>query len=99
MTGQHIKPWSGPEVGKARKQVAQRGYANNTPCCICGQPIDYRLPPTDPNGMTIQHVKPRATHPHLTWDKTNWAPAHAQCNQAAGTKIQTGLGTRTPKWA
>lgn len=99
MNGQTIKPWSGPAVGEARKDVAQRGYANNEPCCICGQAIDYRLPPTDPDGMTIQHVKSRSTHPHLTWDRSNWEPAHAQCNKSAGIEVQTGLGVRNSRWS
>ncbi|WP_366151313.1 HNH endonuclease, partial [Clostridioides difficile] len=45
---------------------------------------------------TVQHIKPRATHPHLTWEQSNWAPAHADCNTAQGSRIAVGLGLVSP---
>lgn len=80
MSGQDVKPWAGRAVTVALQRVKARGVRDNLPCCLCGQPIDYRL--TYPNrwSCTVQHVKARAYHPELTWDPSNWAPAHLQCN-------------------
>ena len=27
---------------------------------------------------TVDHMLERSTHPHLTWDETNWRPAHGR---------------------
>lgn len=49
--------------------------------------------------MSVQHVKPRSTHPHLTWDPTNWKPAHLRCNQGQGTKTIDELGMTSRDWS
>ena len=35
----------------------------------------------------VDHIKPRATHPELTWDSTNWRAAHASCNTGQGQNV------------
>lgn len=94
----HIPTWGGRRVTEALQQVKARGRQGNLPCCICKQPIDYALPSTDPDGCSVQHLKPRSIFPHLTWDPSNWAPSHLQCNKAAGTEMNLGLGTTSREW-
>ena len=95
--------WSGRRAQAALHKIRQQGYADSTPCHICKQPIDYRLPASHPDGCTVQHIKPRSIFPHLTWDETNWAPAHRLCNQAEGNRysIETedgNLGVTSRDW-
>lgn len=71
------------------------------PCYICRQQIDYDLPARHPEAFTVEHIKPRSTHPHLALDPSNCAPAHARCNKARGNRDETeapGLGVRSQEW-
>jgi len=90
--GLTVPAWSGRRAQAALEQVRtdhrpggpkaadpQRG----TPCCICHMPIDYGAKGR-PDSLTVQHVKSRRDFPHLTWNPSNWEPAHGQCNYAAG---------------
>lgn len=88
--------WSGARAQKALDQVRRHGEANQLPCCICDQPIDYSLRRPHKQACTVQHIKSRVSHPHLTWDPGNWAPAHADCNYSQGKEIATGLGVVSP---
>ena len=53
-------------------------------CYICCGPIDYALTYPHPMSCSVQHIKSRHHYPELTWDPTNWAPAHLTCNKEAG---------------
>lgn len=88
--------WAGSRAQKALDQVRRHGQAEDIPCVICNLPIDYTLRHPNKQACTVQHLKPRATHPHLTWDPGNWAPAHADCNSSQGTTIATGIGLVSP---
>ncbi|MFI9537467.1 HNH endonuclease [Nocardia fusca] len=69
------------------------------PCFICRQPIDYRLPHDDPEAFTVEHIKPRSTHPHLELEPSNCAPAHASCNKSRGnSEVVYGLGRTSEQW-
>ena len=78
-----IQPWGGRRARAALARVKARGARNQTPCCLCEAPIDYRLDYPDPWSCSVEHVKARATYPELTWDPANHAPAHLQCNISA----------------
>lgn len=101
-TGATTPPWAGRRRADALTNTRRKGARNNTPCCLCGQPIDYQLRYPNPNSCSVQHLKSRILYPELTWDPTNWAPAHLVCNQAAGdgTNPTTSgnLGAITPLW-
>lgn len=101
-TGINIPDWSGRKRADALQRVRAAGNRNKTPCCLCGQPIDYQLHYPNPQSCSVQHIHSRRTHPHLTWDPTNWAPAHLDCNKSAGdgTSINANpaLGAITPLW-
>lgn len=89
--------WGGRRAQRALEQVRAWGEARGIPCCICGQPIDYRLRKPDPRSCSVQHVKPRRSFPHLTWDPRNWAPAHLLCNTAETQRTDQPLGV-TSDW-
>lgn len=89
-----VKPWSGRSASEALRQVKAKGRRAKTPCVICELSIDYSLTYPHPQSCSVQHVKPRKLFPQLTWDPTNWAPAHLDCNKSAGPNIQTGLGVK-----
>lgn len=84
--------WSGRRAQVALERVRAKGMRNAEPCCLCMQPIDYTLRLPDPMSCSVQHLKSRATHPHLTWDSLNWGPAHLVCNQRAGTGDALDIG-------
>ena len=91
-----IPEWAGARAQNALADVRRFGEANDLPCCICHLPIDYTLRHPHKQACTVQHIKPRATHPHLTWDPANMSAAHADCNSSQGQTIATGIGLTTP---
>ena len=78
-----IQPWEGRRRATALARVKARGARNQTPCCLCDKPIDYRLTYPDPWSCSVQHIKTRWEHPELTWDPMNQLPAHLRCNWEA----------------
>lgn len=50
------------------------------PCALCGQPIDYTLPHTDPMSYVVDHVIP--LNRGGTDTLANKQPAHRTCNRA-----------------
>lgn len=82
--GATIPQWAGRRATEALQWVKAQGRRNKLPCCLCLQKIDYSLPSTHPHGCTVQHVKSRRDFPELTWVRTNWEPAHRECNSSAG---------------
>jgi 5-methylcytosine-specific restriction endonuclease McrA len=107
--GRTVAAWAGRAKVEATRRVNQLGRSrvdgdgrpDPAPCVICGQPIDYDLPTSHPDSCSVQHLKPRSTHPWLTWDPSNWAPAHLQCNKADGPRgntARTNLGILSTNW-
>lgn len=98
--GRSVPAWAGRRKVEALKRVKALGRARRppSPCCICEQPINYALEYPHPQSCSVQHLKSRATHPHLTWEPSNWAPAHLDCNKAAGAREVTGLGVTSVEW-
>lgn len=89
-----VRPWSGRARQDALREVKAKGRRAKAPCVICEMPIDYSLEYPHPQSCSVQHIKPRKSFPQLTWVKSNWAPAHLDCNKGAGTTVQQGLGIR-----
>ena len=75
--------------GAMRRRLRTNLAASHPPCWLCGQPIDYTLPGTDPAGFSVDHVQTYAAHRHLADEPGNLAAAHLRCNQ--------GRGVRDPK--
>jgi hypothetical protein len=68
----------------ARAQLA----AKRLPCWICGQPINYQLPSTDPQGFVADHDPPLAYGGHPLRDIK---AAHRLCNGKRGTKAASAV--------
>lgn len=107
--GRAVPAWAGRAKVEATRRVNElgrsnrdaRGHPDPLACVICGQGIDYDLPTSHPDSCSVQHLKPRSTHPHLTWDPTNWAPAHLVCNKSDGPRGRTAtasLGLVSNDW-
>ena len=62
-----------------------RMKAIHPPCAICGQPINYELPSTNPWSFTVDHIVPISRGGGTTED--NLQPAHRKCNRAKGEKL------------
>ena len=92
----HIPEWAGETAQKALAQVRAYGQSLDLPCVICDMPIDYSLRHPHKQACTVQHLKARSTHPHLTWEPSNWAPAHADCNSSQGKAAAVGIGVVSP---
>lgn len=68
-------------------------------CAICGEPIDYDLPNTDPNHFQLDHIKSRDKFPDLEFDPLNWAPAHASCNKhKSNGETPASIGRTSEPW-
>ncbi|MFF2344234.1 HNH endonuclease [Pseudarthrobacter sp. NPDC058119] len=83
----------------AMKREAARYRMYEPPCWLCQQPIDYSLKSDDPDSLSVDHVKPRSTHPHLVDDPENMRPAHLRCNKQRGNRApRPGLGWGNDVW-
>ena len=60
----------------------------DAPCALCGEPIDYRLPHTDPKSYVVDHITPLA---HGGADHiSNKQAAHRDCNRAKADRADGG---------
>ena len=75
------------------KELSQK---RDSPCALCGGPIDYTLKWPDPRAFTADHIIPLSTLEYgdpMRQSLSNLQPAHAGCNSSKGN------GTRTAKQA
>ena len=78
----------------------------NSPCWLCGQPIDYRIPWQDPHtghvnndAFELDHAYPRSLYPELAEDPGGFRPSHRACNRQRSNQMSiAGLGAPTRKW-
>lgn len=96
--GVHIPDWSGRRRAEALAWIKAKGRRENLPCCICDQTIDYQLEYPHPQSCSVQHLKSRKVFPHLTWERSNWAPSHLSCNKSAGEGQDLSLGVVSQEW-
>ncbi|GAB2767877.1 hypothetical protein [Sinomonas soli] len=96
--GLHIPPWSGRRRQDALVRVKAEGRRANAACCICDQSIDYSLEYPHPQSCSVQHVMSRKQFPELTWEPSNWKPAHLDCNKGAGIQREESLGLVSEDW-
>lgn len=97
--------WENIPMGRGRRhtEAAERlkttSRERRRPCWLCGQAIDYDAAWPDPNSFSMDHIKPRATHPDLEHEPTNHAPAHLGCNTSRQADAPApGLGTSSRAW-
>lgn len=80
-----VPAWVGGRSQRARRQCQQMyGWT----CHLCGKPI------TDPKDYSVDHVIPRSVAPALTWDPSNWRPAHLGKHPDLGCPGNRGRGTK-----
>ena len=70
-----VRPWSGRAVQQARALMARYLPA---PCGKCGREVKA----TD--RWVVGHKQDRITHPHLTWEPSNWQHEHRACSDSSG---------------
>jgi 5-methylcytosine-specific restriction endonuclease McrA len=95
------KEWTGQaaqkELAWLRKQHRPGGAKASgpagSPCEICREPVDYGLRHPHPESLTLHHVRPKSRYPHLTWVRTNYAPAHKSCNERLGDREESPGGS------
>jgi 5-methylcytosine-specific restriction endonuclease McrA len=71
--------------GRPYRRVRAELKAKQLPCHICGKPIDYTLPGTEPMSFAMDHVVPLAFGGHPL-AMSNVRASHRRCNAAKGTK-------------
>ena len=82
---------------RAWRKIVDSVRRRGGPCCICGQPIDYTLPPSSAQGFTTAHYRSVQHHPELALDPTNIkGPAHRSCNSGEGDATVHPLDSRGP---
>ena len=84
-----------------RAQAWNRDKKVRAVCHICGEPIDYFVPPSStPDSYEPDHLIPVSLRPDLELDLTNIAPSHRRCNRQRGdgTNGTNVIGERSRKW-
>ena len=89
MSRYHHAPRSTTRRTRLRAAIRRTGAG----CHICGQPIDYDLPHTDPMSFVVDHVIPLQRGGND--DLTNAQAAHALCNARKGTKHHAPIVRRS----
>lgn len=84
-----------------RRLAWDRDRRDRAPCHICGQAIDYTLPPSSaPNAWEPDHVVPISQRPDLELDLLNIKASHTRCNRSRkdGKNSQNDIGMRSRIW-
>lgn len=82
MTG---APRSKGRTGRPYRRRREQLRASQAPCHICGKPIDYTIPGTEPMGFVMDHIVPlKFNGDELS--PANTAAAHRICNGRKGAK-------------
>lgn len=81
-------------------QCFQRDKAANSPCAICGQPIDYSLRPSScDEAWEPDHRHSLKAHPELAEVPDNIQPSHRSCNRSKAARASMNqLGTPSRNW-
>lgn len=88
-----------PEYRQARAQYREVAEANQLPCWLDGQPIDYSLPPEHPDAWSLDHAIPISKNLALATDPNNFRSAHLACNKRRGNDEPfIPIGKPSRKW-
>ena len=69
--------------GHRRTQLRRWLKAQGLPCALCGQPIDYALPPGHPLAFEVDEITPVSLG-GSPFRRDNVQPAHRICNERKG---------------
>ena len=84
-----------------RKMAWDRDRKARAVCHICGQPINYHLPPSSaPDAWEPDHLIPVARDPSRELDLRNIQASHMRCNRTRGdgTNGENILGMQSRIW-
>lgn len=84
-----------------RRMAWNRDRKARAVCHICGQPIDYTLPPSSAyNAWEPDHVIPVSKNKWMELDLQNVKASHRHCNRARGdgTGNSNELGMQSRIW-
>ena len=81
-------PSNNPRYRKYRARVSlrERVKRRGEPCAICGQPIDYTLPPHHPMAYELDEIIPVSKGGDPV-DPDNVRPTHRICNEKRGNRL------------
>lgn len=81
--------------GHRRRQAVARLRARRDPCGICGQPIDYDLPPGNPMAFEADDIVPVSLGGDPC-DINNLRASHRICNQRRSNRVSTDIDAPSP---
>ena len=82
-----------------RKLAWERDRKAKAVCGICGQPIDYTLPPSSTEeAWEPDHIIPFSKDPSKELDLNNVRAAHRRCNRARCASDTISLGPQSRIW-
>jgi 5-methylcytosine-specific restriction endonuclease McrA len=79
-----------PRKGSRYQRLRRQVIAEETRCCICGEPVDKNLPPNHPRSATVEHLDPIALGGDV-YDRTRCRLAHHGCNSRKGNETRAAL--------
>jgi len=65
----------------------------NPTCHLCGKPVKLDASRYDPERGQVDHLIPYSKRPDLHNDPTNWATAHARCNNQRNNRDLGSFGS------
>lgn len=85
---------------QVRKMAWDRDRKARAVCHICGERIDYSIPPSSaPLSWEPDHIVPYGRAPELELDLNNIAASHMRCNRQRGNGYHDGdIGKRSRIW-
>jgi 5-methylcytosine-specific restriction endonuclease McrA len=75
-----VKITSGPTWRRIRAQHKAQASLDNTPCGICGTPIDWDAHPHSPAAYQLDHITPLSKG-GAPYEPSNLQPVHRYCNR------------------
>jgi len=91
---------TGRAVRRAMAEFRARCAADNVPCWMDGQPIDYGAPDwSTPDSFSLDHYWPVSLYPDVQTDPAGWRASHSDCNRRRGNRAPApGLGRVSRAW-
>lgn len=84
----------GTPRNKHLAKLMRARLARSKPAChICGEPIDYQLPHTEPRSFVVDHVVPLAKGGDDA--PSNFKAAHRDCNSKKRARIVAPIVRRS----
>ena len=82
-----------------RADFRRRCRNNETPCWLCGKPINYELAREHPDCFNLDHAITRQKRLDLAEDPANFRASHRLCNERRGADEPTiDLGRLSEAW-